>query len=219
MPTIYDAIRHAEPLTPIKTHRGTENRLRHFERTKILPDNFLALGDAVCAFNPVYGQGMTIAALGAMTLDESLRELLRSTDGFKGFSSRFQKKLAKVNKAPDDAKSLQAIPLLKKSAALKKESAEPYEALTRAYRNLRNWTAALKAADTSISLEPQSSDGYFSRACALARLGRTQEALKALEKAAEIDPDVSDLLGEEADLKSLASHPRFKKLLPTEAAK
>ena len=117
------------------------------------------------------------------------------------------------------AKSIQAIPLLKKAAALKKESAEPYEALARAYRNLRNWTAALKAADTSIILEPRSSDGYFSRACALARLGRSQEALKALEKAAEIDPDLSDLLGEEADLKSLASHPRFKKLLPTEASK
>ena len=100
VPTIYDAIRNAEPLTPIKTHRGTENRLRHFERARRLPDNFLALGDAVCAFNPVYGQGMTIAALGAMTLEQSLREQLRSTDGLRGFSSRFQKKLAKVNKAP-----------------------------------------------------------------------------------------------------------------------
>ncbi len=100
VPTIYEAIRSAEPLSPIKTHRATENRLRHFERARCLPDNFIALGDAVCAFNPVYGQGMTIAALGAMTLDESLREQLRSTDGFKDFSSRFQKKLAKVNKAP-----------------------------------------------------------------------------------------------------------------------
>lgn len=43
---------------------------------------------------------MTIAALGAITLDQSLREQLPATDGFKGFSSRFQKKLAKVNKAP-----------------------------------------------------------------------------------------------------------------------
>ena len=101
VPTIYDAIRSAEPLAPIKTHRGTENRLRLFERVS-LPDNFIALGDSVCAFNPVYGQGMTIAALGALTLAETLSDLQkrRSAVGFKGFSGRFQRRLAKVNEAP-----------------------------------------------------------------------------------------------------------------------
>ena len=102
VPTIYDAIRDAEPLSPIRTHRATENRLRLFERSGSLPDNFIALGDAVCAFNPVYGQGMTIAALGALTLEQTLsdKQRLRSGVGFKGFSGRFQRELAKVNKAP-----------------------------------------------------------------------------------------------------------------------
>ena len=100
--TIYDAMRSAEPITPIKTHRGTENRLRRFERAQQLPDNFLLLGDAVCAFNPVYGQGMTIASLGAVTLRECLHEQERRyRDGsLTGLSSRFMKQLAKVNKAP-----------------------------------------------------------------------------------------------------------------------
>jgi 2-polyprenyl-6-methoxyphenol hydroxylase-like FAD-dependent oxidoreductase len=93
--TIFDAIRNAEPLTPIKTHRATQNRLRRYERAKRLPDNFLLLGDAVCAFNPVYGQGMTTAALGAMTLRQCLRE-----GKLKDLSRRFQKRLAKVNSAP-----------------------------------------------------------------------------------------------------------------------
>lgn len=92
--TIFDAIRNAEPLTPIKTHRATQNRLRRYERAKRLPDNFLLLGDSVCAFNPVYGQGMTTAALGAMTLRQCLRE------GNGNLSRRFQKRLAKVNAAP-----------------------------------------------------------------------------------------------------------------------
>ena len=70
---IFDAIRDAEPLTPIKTHRATQNRWRRYERAQSLPENFLLLGDAVCAFNPVYGQGMTTAALGAMALRECLR--------------------------------------------------------------------------------------------------------------------------------------------------
>ena len=96
VPIIADAIRAAEPLTPIRTHRATENRLRHFDKARNLPENFLVLGDAACAFNPVYGQGMTIAALGVLTLRECLEE-----HGAGGSLSRvFQKRLAKVNKAP-----------------------------------------------------------------------------------------------------------------------
>jgi 2-polyprenyl-6-methoxyphenol hydroxylase-like FAD-dependent oxidoreductase len=100
--TIYDAIRLAEPLTPIKTHRATENRLRRFEQAKQLPDNFVLVGDSVCAFNPVYGQGMTTASLGALALHECLHEQQRlHPDGsFKGLSRRFQKRLAKVIQAP-----------------------------------------------------------------------------------------------------------------------
>jgi 2-polyprenyl-6-methoxyphenol hydroxylase-like FAD-dependent oxidoreductase len=95
-PMIYDAMCAAEPVSPIKTHRGTENRLRHFERAKELPENFLLVGDAVCAFNPVYGQGMTTAALGALTLRNTLRE----KGSLDCLSRRFLKRLAKVNKAP-----------------------------------------------------------------------------------------------------------------------
>ncbi|HEV8426969.1 MAG TPA: FAD-dependent monooxygenase [Pyrinomonadaceae bacterium] len=100
--TIFDAIRTVEPISPIKTHRATENRLRQFERTKKLPENFVLLGDAVCAFNPVYGQGMTIASLGALTLQKVLNEQRRlHIDGsLTGLSRRFQKQLAKINKAP-----------------------------------------------------------------------------------------------------------------------
>jgi len=94
---IFDAIRIAEPLTPIKTHRATQNRLRRYERAPGLPENFLLLGDAVCAFNPVYGQGMTTAALGAMALRQCLRE---ANGNSSQLSRRFQKRLAKINAAP-----------------------------------------------------------------------------------------------------------------------
>jgi 2-polyprenyl-6-methoxyphenol hydroxylase-like FAD-dependent oxidoreductase len=102
VPIIADAIRAAEPVTPIRTHRATENRLRHFDKAANLPDNFLVLGDAACAFNPVYGQGMTIAALGVLTLRQCLEEQnkLHGEGNLSGFSQRFQRRLAKVNKAP-----------------------------------------------------------------------------------------------------------------------
>lgn len=96
--TIYDAMCAAEPISPIKTHRATQNRVRRYDRAE-LPHNFLLLGDAVCAFNPVYGQGMTIASLGAVTLHKNLIEQRRRGD-LTGLSRRFQKQLAKVNEAP-----------------------------------------------------------------------------------------------------------------------
>jgi hypothetical protein len=72
-PALYEALAGAEPLTPIAGQRATENRLRHYDRLERFPEGVVAVGDAVCAFNPVYGQGMTAAALGAEALDRWLR--------------------------------------------------------------------------------------------------------------------------------------------------
>src|SRR5262249_33105386 len=54
----------------------------------------LAFGDSVCAFNPVYGQGMTVAALSALALRECLDE------GLRGLPRRFYRKLSRVVAAP-----------------------------------------------------------------------------------------------------------------------
>ncbi len=69
--------------------------LRQFDKLINQPENFVVLGDAFCAFNPVYGQGMTIAAMGAMALDKCLRE-----SKAENFARRFHKDLAKVTEAP-----------------------------------------------------------------------------------------------------------------------
>lgn len=42
-----------------------------------MPEGLVVVGDAVCTFNPVYGQGMTVATLGAMLLGSLLRDRLR----------------------------------------------------------------------------------------------------------------------------------------------
>ncbi len=74
-PLIHEAIAKAEPLSPVFAFRGTENRLRHYEALyKRWPHGLVTLGDAVCAFNPVYGQGMTMAVLGAELLGRCLDE-------------------------------------------------------------------------------------------------------------------------------------------------
>jgi 2-polyprenyl-6-methoxyphenol hydroxylase-like FAD-dependent oxidoreductase len=99
-PIISDAIEGAEPLSPIHGFRQTANRRRHYEKLSRQPHNLLVTGDAACAFNPVYAQGMTTAALGAEVLDECLRKQRRPGEDLTGLARDFQKRLAKVNKAP-----------------------------------------------------------------------------------------------------------------------
>jgi hypothetical protein len=95
-PAIYDAIKDARPLTGIRGFRRTANRLRHFEKLPALPQGFVAMGDSVCAPNPVYGQGMTMACLAALELDG----WLRASGGVPGDSLAFQKRVAKLVAAP-----------------------------------------------------------------------------------------------------------------------
>jgi 2-polyprenyl-6-methoxyphenol hydroxylase-like FAD-dependent oxidoreductase len=97
-PVVYEVLKDAKPLSPIYGYRRTENRLRHYEKLSHLPENFIVIGDAVCAFNPIYGQGMSVAALGALTLNRCLKQQHRGD--LVGLSKRFQKQLAKVNTTP-----------------------------------------------------------------------------------------------------------------------
>jgi 2-polyprenyl-6-methoxyphenol hydroxylase-like FAD-dependent oxidoreductase len=101
-PDLYEAIKEAEPITPIAVYKYTANRWRHYERLPRLPEGFIVTGDAVCAFSPVYGQGMSVAAIEAKTLDTCLREQQSWTGNTHAtsFPQRFQKAIAKEIKTP-----------------------------------------------------------------------------------------------------------------------
>lgn len=101
-PVLYDTVQDLAPASQIWAYRRTENRLRHYERLARRPERFVVLGDAACAFNPAYGQGMTVAAIHAATLHRCLRvqRAARPDGSLVGFADRFQHELARDLRVP-----------------------------------------------------------------------------------------------------------------------
>lgn len=78
---VMDVLRAATPIGEVSKYRVPSNRWRRYDKMRRTPDGFLVVGDAFCSFNPVYGQGMTVAALEALTLRECLRQGLAGLPG------------------------------------------------------------------------------------------------------------------------------------------
>lgn len=99
-PEIYEALRHARPLTEPVTHRIHSSRWLHYERMR-LPEGLLVTGDSVCAFNPVFAQGISVACLAARLLQDCLRQqAARSPGDVTGLARRFQRKLPGLIRLP-----------------------------------------------------------------------------------------------------------------------
>lgn len=71
-PVLHDVISAAEPAGPIHGFAHMANQRRHYEELDPWPAGLLVLGDAACALNPVYAQGMSVAAMSAVVLRDHL---------------------------------------------------------------------------------------------------------------------------------------------------
>jgi 2-polyprenyl-6-methoxyphenol hydroxylase-like FAD-dependent oxidoreductase len=96
-PLLYKTIEHAKPVSRIFGYRKTENRLREYAHLSRMPKGFVALGDSVCATNPVYGLGMTLTCLEALELSD---RLAASHGGRTLDALKFQKAAAKLTAGP-----------------------------------------------------------------------------------------------------------------------
>lgn len=96
-PIIAELIGHGQAIGEPVTHRFVANQRRHVERLRRYPLGWVLLGDAVCSFDPIYGQGMTSAAQQADALG---RALDRHSPASRAFAKRYFRAAARIVNIP-----------------------------------------------------------------------------------------------------------------------
>ncbi|PNE40150.1 hypothetical protein AOB60_03825 [Streptomyces noursei] len=93
-----DLLARLTPVSSVRTYAHCANQRTHYHRLPHWPGGLLALGDAVCAFNPLYGQGMGIAAVAADLLHTMLARHTHPCEG--DFTRAYQRRLARLTHRP-----------------------------------------------------------------------------------------------------------------------
>jgi 2-polyprenyl-6-methoxyphenol hydroxylase-like FAD-dependent oxidoreductase len=96
-PAVGQLLERLGPLSSTTSYRFPSSQRRHYERVPAPPAGLVTLGDAACSFNPVYGQGMSCAALQAEALATAVADLGVRCDVL---PARFHRSTAQIIDAP-----------------------------------------------------------------------------------------------------------------------
>jgi 2-polyprenyl-6-methoxyphenol hydroxylase-like FAD-dependent oxidoreductase len=99
-PTVYNALRYAQPPEGIRHYRFPVSTWKHFERLARLPRGVLPVADALCRFNPIHGQGMSSAAKQARLLQDVLSRAVADQDPIAALQTGFMAEVASVLETP-----------------------------------------------------------------------------------------------------------------------
>src|SRR6516164_2059185 len=99
-PTVYNALRFAQPPEGIRHYRFRVSTWRHFERLPRLPRGVLPVADSFCRFNPIHGQGMSSAAKQACLLQDVLARAVAEPDPIATVQAGFMAEVASVLETP-----------------------------------------------------------------------------------------------------------------------
>ena len=87
--TIHDAIRNARPAGMPQRFAFPASSWRHYEAVVDFPQGLIPIGDSICRFNPVYAQGMSVAAREASILADLLARRARGAGDLAGLPQDF----------------------------------------------------------------------------------------------------------------------------------
>ncbi len=99
-PTVYNALRFAQPPYGIRHYRFPVSTWKHFERLPRLPRGVLPVADALCRFNPIHGQGMSSAAKQARLLQDVLGRAGAEPDPIAAVQVGFMAEVVSVLETP-----------------------------------------------------------------------------------------------------------------------
>jgi len=99
-PTVYNALRYAQPPGSIRHYRFPVSTWKHFERLPHLPRGVLLIADAFCRFNPIHGQGMSSAGKQALLLQDVLDRAAEDPDPIAALQAGFMTEVASVLETP-----------------------------------------------------------------------------------------------------------------------
>jgi 2-polyprenyl-6-methoxyphenol hydroxylase-like FAD-dependent oxidoreductase len=99
-PTIYQMLRQADPPARLRYYGFPASRWRQFERLPCLPPGVLPVADSLCRFNPIHGQGMSVAAQQARLLQLVLGQVAAETHPLAAMQTEFMAQVASVIHTP-----------------------------------------------------------------------------------------------------------------------